>query len=126
MSRILIVDDDELFRPMLRNTLIKLGHSVRDTSDGDEAMLMYHEEPADVLMTDIIMPGREGLEVIAMFKGRFPDLKVVAMSGSGRVVDTNYLKLATEGGADAVIEKPFSREKLTAVLSQVTGELPPK
>jgi CheY-like chemotaxis protein len=122
MPRILIVDDDELFRPMLRSTLIKLGHTVRDTENGDEAMMMFQQEPADILITDIIMPGMEGLEVIAMFKRRFADLKVIAMSGAGRVVETNYLKLATEEGADAVLEKPFSTQQLEAVLARFPGE----
>ena len=124
MARILIVDDDELFRPMLRSTLTKLGHIVREANDGDEAMLMFQQERAEILITDIIMPGKEGLEVIGMFKGRFPDLKVIAMSGAGRVVETNYLKLATEEGADAVLEKPFSNEKLASVLAQFTEERP--
>ncbi|MEO7413935.1 MAG: response regulator, partial [Opitutaceae bacterium] len=117
MLRILIVDDDELFRPMLRATLTKMGHSVREADNGDEAMLMFEQESAEVLMTDLIMPGKEGLEIIGVFKSRFPELTVIAMSGAGRIVETNYLKLATAEGADAVLEKPFTREQLAAVLA---------
>ena len=117
MLRILIVDDDELFRPMLRATLLKLGHQVREASDGDEAILMFQQEPADVVITDIILPGREGLEIIGLCKSSFPEVKVVAMSGAGTVVDTNYLKLATAEGADAVLNKPFSKDQLAAVLA---------
>src|SRR5688572_15933495 len=121
MLRILIIDDDELFRPMLRATLTKMGHQVRDSGDGDEAMGMFEQEEADVLITDIILPGKEGLEIIGMFKCRFPNLKVIAMSGAGSVVETNYLKLATAEGADAVLKKPFSREELAMILTQVAG-----
>jgi DNA-binding NtrC family response regulator len=121
MLRILIVDDDELFRPMLRATLLKMGHHVREADDGDQAMLQFEQEPADVLITDIILPGKEGLEIIGMFKGRFPELKVIAISGAGRVVETNYLKLATAEGADAVLEKPFSKEQLAEVLARLSA-----
>lgn len=126
MLRILLVDDDELFRPMLRTTLLKMGHQVREADDGDEAMLMFEQEPADILITDIILPGKEGLEIIGMFKSRFPELKVIAISGAGRVVETNYLKLATAEGADAVLEKPFSKEQLAAVLKQLAGPAAPR
>lgn len=121
MLRILIVDDDELFREMLRALLTKLGHRVRDVGDGDEAMALYEQEPADVLITDIILPGREGPEIIAMFKRRFPYLKIIAVSGAGSVVATDYLKIAVSEGADAVLKKPFSPEKLAATLAQLTG-----
>ena len=121
MARILIVDDDELFRPMLRATLLKMGHQVREVEDGDEALRLFEQEPADLLMTDMVMPGREGLEVIMLFKSHSPDLKVIAMSGAGRVVETNYLKLATAEGADAVLEKPFSKEQLAATIMRLLG-----
>jgi two-component system response regulator (stage 0 sporulation protein F) len=120
MPRIMLVDDDEVFRPMLRTTLIKLGHQVWEARDGDEAMAMFEQEPADVVITDIIMPGKAGLEIIGMFKTRFPGVKVIAMSGAGRIVKTNYLKLARAEGADGVLEKPFSNEQLTAMISQLT------
>jgi len=126
MLRILVVDDDDLFRPMLRATLAKLGHQVRDADDGDRAMAMFEEEPADILITDIILPGKEGLEIISMFKSRFPKLKVIAISGTRGVVETNYLKLATEEGADAVLAKPFSKEQLVAVLARVSLPSSPK
>lgn len=126
MLRILLVDDDELFRPMLRATLLKMGHQVREADDGDQAMLMFEQEPAEILITDIILPGKEGLEIIGMFKSRFPELKVIAISGAGRVVETNYLKLATAEGADAVLEKPFSKEQLAAVLKQLAGPAAPR
>ena len=120
MSRIMLVDDDESFRPMLRTTLTKLGHQVREARDGDEAMAMFEQEPADIVITDIIMPGKEGLEIIGMFKIRFPGVKVIAMSGAGRVVKTNYLKLARAEGADGVLDKPFSNEQLTRMIAQLT------
>jgi CheY-like chemotaxis protein len=124
MPRILIIDDDELFRSMLRAILTKMGHAVRDANDCDEAVNRFEEEPAEILITDLVMPGKDGLQVIALFKSRFPAVKIVAMSGAGRLVQTTYLKRATAAGADAVIEKPFTKEQLAEVLAQCTVSFP--
>ena len=121
MLRILIIDDDELFRSMLRAILTKMNHKVRDASDCDEAVIMYEQEAAEILITDLVMPGKDGLQVIALFKSRFPKVKIIAMSGAGRLVQTNYLKRAAAEGADAVLEKPFTKEQLSAVLTQCTA-----
>jgi CheY-like chemotaxis protein len=124
MLRILIVDDDELFRSMLRAILTKMGHTVRDAKDCDEAVTRFEAEPAEILITDLVMPGKDGLHVIALFKSRFPAVKIVAMSGAGRLVQTNYLKRANAVGADAVIEKPFTKEQLAAALAQCRLTVP--
>src|SRR5689334_3792337 len=94
MSRILLVDDDESFRKMLRLTLAKLGYQVVEAADGREALQRQQTEPAAVMITDLIMPDMEGIETIQEFRSRYPAVKIIAMSGGGRVSATDFLKVA--------------------------------
>lgn len=121
MPRILLVDDDDSLRKMLRITLVKMGYEVFEAQSGEDAMSQFREVAPDVLITDLIMPGKEGLEVIADLRRERPAVKIVAISGAGSIVTRNYLKLARTYGADAVLAKPFSNEELTAVLTGVGG-----
>lgn len=119
MPRILLVDDDDLLRKMLRITLVKMGHEVFEAHSGEEAIYQVHGAAPDILITDIIMPGKEGLEIIGELRRLQPAAKILAISGSGRIVKTNYLKMARAQGADAVLAKPFSNEELATVLRQL-------
>src|SRR5687768_11799705 len=120
MPRILLVDDDDALRKMLRLTLTSLGHVVVEARDGKEALVQQQREPVDVLLTDLIMPEKEGLETIREFRQKHPAVRVVAMSGGGRVSATDHLKLARSLGAGAVLAKPFSNSELTAAIALVT------
>lgn len=122
MSHILLVDDDELFRKMLRLTLVKMGHVVREARDGAEAVKFFEEEMPDLVMTDLIMPNKEGLETISELRERYPEVKIIAMSGGGRLSGTDYLRMAKGLGANAVLTKPFSNEELGAILKKILGK----
>ncbi len=131
MIRILLVDDDDALRKMLRLTLVQLGHSVIEARNGLEAMEICAAEEPEVMLTDLIMPKQEGLETIGMLRLKFPAIKVVAMSGGGRGRAENYLKMAQQMGAKATLEKPFSNEELAAALAKATApasteQTPPK
>ena len=108
MSRILLIDDDEAFRTTLRLTLTQLGHNVSEACDGREGLQLHSVEPADVVFTDIIMPDREGIETIIALRRTQPDVRIIAMSGGGRVDARDYLSMAKKLGARCVLEKPFS------------------
>lgn len=125
MPHILLVDDDELFRNMLRKTLEKMGHTVSAAHSVEVALglSMSGQKPPDLLMTDIIMPGEQGLTIIAAFKRMHPGVKIIAMSGAGRISQTNYLKMAEAQGADGVLMKPFPNEEMTALLRRFLGQV---
>ena len=125
MPRILVVDDDESFRKMLRLTLVKMGHEVREARNGLEAVALYDQEPADLVMTDVIMPEQDGLETIRLMRRAHPALKIIAMSGGGRVNATDYLRIATSMRANRVLAKPFKIEEMAAVLDDLLVEPKP-
>src|SRR5207244_3472148 len=83
------------------------GYHVRTAEDGNRAFELQTAEHADALITDIFMPGKEGMETIGEFRQRWPAVKIIAMSGGGQVATRDYLNVAAEIGADAVLRKPF-------------------
>lgn len=119
MPKILLVDDDESFRKMVRITLAQLGYQVREARNGREALGFFEEEPPDLILTDIVMPEKEGLEMIGELRLQHPWLRIVAMSGGGRVNAKDSLKVARRLGVDGVLEKPFSQEELEILLAKV-------
>lgn len=119
MARILLVDDDNPFRTMLRLTLVKMGHGVMEACDGREAIALLRAEPPELVITDIVMPEKEGMETIVEMRRMQPGLKIIAMSGGGRVNAKNYLYIAKSLGADCVLEKPFPNEELVRTLDSL-------
>ena len=112
MARILVIDDEELARFTLREILEAAGHEVVEATNGNEGTASQRANPCDMVITDMIMPEKEGLETIVELKGAYPDLKVIAISGGGRTRNLDFLQLAGELGADQVIVKPFSEDEL--------------
>lgn len=116
MARILLVDDDVSFRPMLQAKLEWLGHEVIVAGNGNEALARYGEWPIDLVLTDLIMPDKEGIELISELRRRAPGVAIVAMSGGGRVSPHGYLGIARHVGATQVLAKPFSSQELVGAL----------
>ena len=119
MKRILIIDDDIQIRQMLRQMLEREGYEVNDASNGAEGIELYRDAPFDLIITDIIMPEKEGLETIMELKGDFQYLKIIAISGGGRIDSKDYLKIAKKFGADRTFSKPFDREELLAAIEKL-------
>jgi CheY-like chemotaxis protein len=119
MARILLTDDDESFRRMLRLTLVRMGHTVDEARDGAQAWVKFQAQPTDLVIMDLIMPEKEGLETIQLFKKNRCTAKILAVSGGGRVDARDMLTIAKQLGADAVLPKPFSNEELTEVLKKL-------
>lgn len=116
MARILVIDDDPQIRAMLRMILENEGYEVMDAPDGEIAMDLYKEHSADMIITDIVMPEKEGIELIIEFRQNHPQVKIIAMSGGGLVASDQYLELADKFGAHRTFEKPFNpMEMLKAV-----------
>lgn len=124
MARILIAEDDEAFRLTLSIALTRMGHAVMAARDGKEAIRFASEEPPDILITDIVMPEKEGLEVISEVRHMHPSVKIIAMSGGGYGNAVGYLKIAHALGAHLVIAKPFSNEDLNARVNELLGPPP--
>ena len=112
MAQILVVDDVAQVRKLMRRTLEHAGHEVEEASNGAEAMLALHKRPVDLVITDIVMPEKEGLETIAELRRDFPEVKIIAMSGGSRSDPDDYLNLAKELGAHRVATKPVGHEEL--------------
>lgn len=108
MAKILIVEDDDEVRDVLKTLLREEGHEVFEASDGNEAMEQFHLTPADLVILDIVLPDKEGLETIIDLRRTHPTVKIMAMSGGGRTSPQDYLDMAKRLGAVEVIAKPFS------------------
>lgn len=119
MAHILIIDDDKSLREMLRTALELDGHEVEDVSDGFAAIRRYGQNPADLVITDIIMPGKDGIEIIFELHQANPDIKIIALSGGGRIEATSYLGIAEKFGASRTFIKPFDYDELMAAVSEL-------
>ncbi|MDR3630779.1 MAG: response regulator [Desulfocapsaceae bacterium] len=106
--KILIIDDDEQIREILRMWLEKSGFNVFEAHDGKQGVQIHEQSSVDMLICDLIMPGQEGIETITQFKTRFPDVCIVAISGGGQIGPDSYLHMASSLGAWKVYRKPLS------------------
>lgn len=118
MATILIVDDDPQFRKMLRQMLERAGHSVVEASNGKEGEKLYRSFQPCLMITDIFMPEKEGLETIMEIKSEFPSAKIIAMSGGGREGDDLFLRHAEQFGASQILKKPFERQELLSMVAE--------
>lgn len=118
MATLLVVDDDQQVRKMLGITLKRAGYEVMICPDGDEAIEMLRREKVDLVITDIIMPEKEGLATIIDIKKTFPDLPVIAISGGGKVGPESYLNMAHELGAVETFTKPIPTPDLLAAIER--------
>ena len=119
MAKILIIDDESEIRAMLRQMLEREEFEVMDASDGKEGIRLYQENPADLVITDIVMPEKEGLETIMDLKKSYPDVKIIAISGGRKIGPGEYLKLAERFGAIKTLTKPVRKEKLLKAIREV-------
>ena len=106
MANILIIDDDNQFREMLRQMIERDGYEVIEASDGKEGIALYRKNPTDLIITDLIMPEKDGIETIQELKKDFPEIKIIAISGGGRLGPNDYLQLAKMLGAQRTLTKP--------------------
>ncbi len=117
MASILVMDDDAQVRTLLRQILEEDGHEIREAPDGRAGLTLYRERPADLVITDILMPERDGMEVTLALTEEFLEAKVIAMTGA--TGDHNFLNIAKLFGARDVIQKPFRVEDIRRVVRYV-------
>jgi DNA-binding response OmpR family regulator len=116
---ILVIDDEAVVRLMLQR-LLKAEHlNVIVAADGREGFDLFRTCAPDLVITDILMPGQEGIETIRRMRHERPDAKIIAMSGGGRIKAQDLLLIAQRMGADGALAKPFGREELLAAIRSV-------
>ncbi len=108
MARLLVIDDEPLVRAFVRNTLEGSGHEVSEAADGDAGLRAFEARSADLVITDIVMPGREGIETIRMLRQYDPALKIIAISGAGRVGGYDFLEIARKFGRPEALPNPLA------------------
>ena len=108
MAKILVMDDDPSTRLLLRRLLERAGHEVVEAMNGDEGVTLYLEAPPDLVMTDVFMPGRDGLQTIADIRREDPGARVIAMTAHGEEENYDFLRVAESLGAAKTLTKPFS------------------
>lgn len=126
MTSIILVDDEPDIRDSVQRTLEQAGYSVRVANSGSEGIAEYRRDPADLMITDMIMPDGHGLDLIRELRADYPNVRILAISGGGNfgaqsyqtgaISTTAYLAAATAAGAKVALTKPFTREKLLAAV----------
>jgi CheY-like chemotaxis protein len=111
---ILVVDDEEELRELVLHVLERAGHAVTCAGSGLEAGAALEKRKFDVVVTDMLMPDQDGLELITELKAKYPSTKIVAMSGGGQIGSDQYLSMAKGFGADVLLRKPFTHQTLLA------------
>ena len=121
MASILLVDDNDQLRRMIERGLTKSGHEVLTAVNGKSALAILPKVKFDLILTDIVMPDMEGLELIRSIRKMNSAAKIIAMSGGGRGTADDYLTLAKNFGATATLQKPFEFDALVKTVDEVLG-----
>jgi DNA-binding response OmpR family regulator len=119
MPGVLIVEDDKELREMLKMMLVRRNFTVLEAENGKTAIAHFKPTLTDIVVTDLIMPEEDGLKVVIKLRELKPSIKIIAISGGGKVGPGSYLNLAKALGADAVFSKPFSLNDLVARIEQL-------
>ena len=123
MARILIIDDDDQFRAMLRKMLERAGYNdIEDTAEGKVGVKLFRQNPFDLVVTDIVIPDKEGIEIIIELNRDYPGIKIIAISGGGKIGPESYLEMAKSLGASITLEKPFGQSDLIDAVKELLSE----
>ena len=121
MARILLIDDDDSVRTVFERLLVAGGHEVVAIADGIGAACAVEQHEIDLVITDLIMPGQEGMATISELRRRWADLPILAISGGGRVSALDLLPVARSLGANATLPKPITAERLFEAVNRLAG-----
>lgn len=119
MKKILVIEDDRSVRDYLVTLLVRAGYTTLAASNGVEGITLHRDTPADVVITDIIMPEKDGIEAILDLQNAELVPKVIAISGGGHIAADDYLRSATLLGADLVLSKPFTGAAILAAVDRL-------
>jgi CheY-like chemotaxis protein len=122
MAKVLVIDDDPLFREIAQEMLTQGGHAVTLADDGSKAARLPAELAPDLAVVDMLMPERDGIETIGDLQARWPQIKVIAVSAGGRGLEPDLLLRAAKAlGADATMAKPVDREAFADLVRRLLG-----
>ncbi|MDH3233361.1 MAG: response regulator [Alphaproteobacteria bacterium] len=124
MGAILVVDDDQDLRSSIALVLRDAGHDVIEAGDGREAIPILREREIAILITDLVMPGIEGMELVRLFMGKAKRPWIIVMSAHHGEERGDYLELAGKLGADCTLKKPFKSDQLLDAVRQATALKP--
>ena len=119
MATVLIVDDDESLRTLLKRVLQRAGYEARTAANGQEALASFRQQPADLVITDLFMPQQDGLETIMALRRMSKHLPIIAVSGGGSASQFDLLRTASLFGAARVLLKPFRVEEVVAAVGEL-------
>jgi len=119
MARIIVIDDDESVRKAIRRVLEPLGREVREAEDGAAGLALLADKDADLVITDIFMPGQDGIETVRRIRKEFPGVKMLVMSGGDSTGRMDLRGDAVLLGATASLRKPFERADLVRAVEAV-------
>ncbi len=122
MPHILVIDDERPVRAVLRQMLEKEGYEVEEAPDGAVGMKLLHDHLHDLIITDLFMPEKEGIETMIEVRRHFPQVKIIAMSGGGRAGALDFLPMAESFGALRTLAKPFERRELLEAVRAVLAQ----
>jgi len=118
-TTVLVVDDDVMVLQAVVILLEDRGFNVLAAVDGVQGLHEYRKHRPDVVLTDIIMPQKEGISLIRDLRREFPEAKIIAMSGGGRMGNSDYITIAKTLGADTSLNKPFDEDQLIETLQML-------
>lgn len=121
MATILIIDDDPKALALCRQMLEPEGHIINVSLDGASGIEICRKVDVDLVITDILMPHKEGMETIVELREEFPDMGILAVSGGGHLGPDSYLPLAKRMGAHYTLKKPFTRHELLHTVEKFLG-----
>ncbi len=121
-KRILVIDDDNQVGATARKALQRAGYDVRDAADAATGLRLLHEQPADLVLTDIYMPGQDGLETLHRLRKEWPATKVVVMSGGSQAGPLDLQDHARALGAHRTLAKPFRLQEFLALVAALLDE----
>jgi DNA-binding response OmpR family regulator len=121
---ILVIDDEELIRLQIRSALEMEGFTVYEAANGNEGLTRIALSVPDVVITDILMPDKEGIETILELRRLHPTVRIIAISGGGRTGNKDFLKTAKHLGADRTLAKPFGLADLLKLVREVLVDRP--
>ena len=121
MTQILLVDDDEDFRESLKEVLENRGFAVTGATDGNEGRRHLESQGYDLVISDVLMPENDGVELLVLVRSKWPGTRFLAISAGGRLGPEECLEMCDRLGADGTLEKPFSAQEITAMIGKLLG-----